>query len=300
MGKIGIIGGSGLYKIEGLKKVKPVAVATPFDAPSDKYITGELEGRQVVFLPRHGLGHRLNPSEINFRANIYGMKKLGVDRIISVSACGSLKKELRPLDFVIPEQFVDRTNQAREMSFFEKGIVAHIGFAEPVCAKLCEAVYASAGKIGSRVHLGGTYLNMEGPAFSTKAESNLYRAWGMDIIGMTNMAEAKLAREAEICYCALAAVTDYDCWYESVEAVTVEMVMSNLSKNIQNAKNILKRLIPALPAYSPRGEAEGRQGREDKNSCSCQEALKYAIVTDKKLIPRKIKEDLKIIIGKYM
>ena len=285
MGKIGIIGGSGLYKIEGLKKVKPVAVATPFGAPSDKYITGELEGRQVVFLPRHGLGHRLNPSEINFRANIYGMKKLGVDRIISVSACGSLKKELRPLDFVIPDQFVDRTNQGRKMSFFEKGIVAHIGFAEPVCAKLCEAVYASAGKIGSRVHLGGTYLNMEGPAFSTKAESNLYRAWGMDIIGMTNMAEAKLAREAEICYCTLAAVTDYDCWYESAETVTVEMVMSNLSKNIQNAKNILKRLIPAL---------------EDKNSCSCQEALKYAIVTDKKLIPRKVKEDLKIIIGKYL
>ena len=180
---------------------------------------------------------------------------------------------------------MDRTNQARKMSFFEKGIVVHIGFAEPVCAKLCEAVYASARKIGSRVHLGGTYLNMEGPAFSTKAESNLYRAWGMDIIGMTNMAEAKLAREAEICYCTLAAVTDYDCWYESVGTVTVEMIMSNLSKNTQNAKNILKRLIPSL---------------EDKHSCSCQEALKYAIVTDKKLIPKKVREDLKIIIGKYI
>lgn len=285
MGKIGIIGGSGLYKIEGIKKVKPVAITTPFGQPSDKYITGELEGKQVVFLPRHGLGHRLNPSEINFRANIYGMKKLGVERIISVSACGSLKKELKPLDFVIPEQFVDRTNQARKMSFFEKGIVAHIGFAEPVCGKLCAAVYKSARKIGSRVHLGGTYLNMEGPAFSTKAESNLYRAWGMDIIGMTNMAEAKLAREAEICYCTLAAVTDYDCWYESVETVTVEMVMANLSKNIQNAKNILKELIPSL---------------EDTRRCSCQEALKYAIVTDKKFIPKKVKEDLKIIIGKYL
>ncbi len=285
MGRVGIIGGSGLYKIDGIKKVKPVAITTPFGKPSDKYITGELEGRQVVFLPRHGLGHRLNPSEINFRANIYGMKKLGVDRIISVSACGSLKKELKPLDFVIPEQFVDRTNQGRKMSFFEKGIVVHIGFAEPVCAKLCEAVYASAGKTGSRVHLGGTYLNMEGPAFSTKAESNLYRAWGMDIIGMTNMAEAKLAREAEICYCTLAAVTDYDCWYESAQTVTVEMIMSNLSKNIQNAKNILKKLIPAL---------------EDNDGCSCRQALKYAIVTDSRFIPKKVKENLKIIIGKYI
>ena len=236
-------------------------------------------------MPRHGLGHRLSPSEINYRANIYGMKKLDVDRIISVSACGSLKKELKPLDFIIPEQFVDRTNQGRKMSFFEKGIVAHVGFAEPVCAKLCEAVYASAGKTGSRVHLGGVYLNMEGPAFSTKAESNLYRAWGMDIIGMTNMAEAKLAREAEICYCTLAAVTDYDCWYESAQTVTVEMIMSNLSKNIQNAKNILKKLIPAL---------------EDNDGCSCHQALKYAIVTDRKFIPKKVKEDLKIIIGKYI
>ena len=292
MGKIGIIGGSGLYTIDGIKNVKKVSVATPFGKPSDKYITGNLDGNQVVFLPRHGVGHRISPSEINCRANIYGMKKLGVDKIVSVSACGSLKEELKPLDFVIPDQFVDRTNQARKMTFFEKGIVAHISFAEPVCGALAKAVYEAARKTKVKVHLGGTYLNMEGPAFSTKAESKLYRNWGMDIIGMTNMAEAKLAREAAICYCTLAAVTDYDCWYESVETVTVEMVMSNLSKNIQNAKNILKELILILPAC--------RQGREDKNSCSCQEALKYAIVTDKKFIPKKVKEDLKIIIGKYI
>ena len=285
MGRIGIIGGSGLYKIEGMKKLKEVELDTPFGKPSDKYISGELGGKQVVFLPRHGLGHRISPSEINFRANIYGMKKLGVDRIVSLSACGSLKEELRPLDFVIPDQFVDRTNQARKMTFFEKGMVAHISFAEPVCAELSAAVYEAAKKSRVNVHRGGTYLNMEGPAFSTRAESQLYRSWGMDIIGMTNMAEAKLAREAQICYCTLAAVTDYDCWYESSEAVTLEMVLANLAKNIQNAKNILKELIPAL----------GNQ-----RHCPCGEALKYAIVTSKKLIPKKTREDLKIIIGKYL
>ena len=284
MGKIGIIGGSGLYNIEGLKKVSRRAMRTPFGRPSDKYIIGELAGRQVVFLPRHGLGHRLSPSEINFRANIYGLKILGVERIISLSACGSLKEELRPLDFVVPDQFVDRTNQARKMSFFEQGIVAHISFAQPVCQELSAAVYAAARRTGVNVHRGGTYLNMEGPAFSTQAESQLYRSWGMDIIGMTNMAEARLAREAEICYCTLAAVTDYDCWHKSSESVTVEMVLANLNKNIQNAKNILKELIPGL---------------KDERHCSCQEALKYAIITDKKRIPKKVKEDLKIIIGKY-
>ena len=284
MGKIGIIGGSGLYNIEGIEKVRAVAVATPFGRPSDKYITGRLSGKEVVFLPRHGIGHRISPSEINFRANIYGMKKLGVDRIVSLSACGSLRKELKPLDFVIPDQFVDRTNQARKMSFFEKGIVAHISFAQPVCPGLSQKVFAAAKKTSSRVHFGGTYLNMEGPAFSTKAESNLYRSWGMDIIGMTNMAEAKLAREAEICYCTLAAVTDYDCWYESEESVTVEMVIANLNKNIQNAKDILKALIPAL---------------DENDDCSCRSALKDAIITDRKRIPKQVKEDLKIIVGKY-
>jgi len=285
MGKIGIIGGSGLYKIEGLKGIKEKSVTTPFGRPSDKYILGELSGREVVFLPRHGVGHRISPSELNYRANIFGMKKLGVDRIISVSACGSLKEELKPLDFVIPGQFVDRTNQARKMTFFEKGIVAHLSFAEPVCGQLAETVYKVAQESRVNVHMGGVYLNMEGPAFSTKAESSLYRQWGMDIIGMTNMAEAKLAREAEICYCTLAAVTDYDCWREAHESVTIDMVIANLSKNIENAKIILKNLIPRLP---------------QEQACSCREALKYAIITDRKLIPEKTKKDLEIIIGKYV
>lgn len=285
MGKLGIIGGSGLYKIEGLKKVKAVSIKTPFGEPSDKFITGEFSGRDVVFLPRHGVGHRISPTELNYRANIYGMKKLGVDKIVSVSACGSLKSELKPLDFVIPDQFVDRTNQARRMTFFEKGIVAHISFADPVCKELTNAVYKAAQKLNIKVQLGGTYINMEGPAFSTRAESELYRSWGMDIIGMTNMAEAKLAREAEICYCTLAAVTDYDCWYVSCEAVTVDMIIANLNKNAENSKAILKNLIPSLT---------------ENDSCSCKQALKYAIVTDKKLIPEKVKKDLKIIIGKYI
>lgn len=285
MGKIGIIGGSGLYNIEGLKKIRRVSLTSPFGKPSDKYITGELSGKQVVFLPRHGVGHRISPCEINYRANIYGMKKLGVERILSLSACGSLKKEFKPLDFVIPDQFVDRTNQARRMSFFGNGAVAHISFADPVCPELAKAVYEAAKESAVRAHMGGTYLNMEGPAFSTRAESNLYRRWGMDIIGMTNMAEAKLAREAEICYCSLAAVTDYDCWYKSCETVTVDMVIANLVKNIQNAKNILKKLIPAL---------------DDAPSCACGAALRGAIITDSKRIPKKTKEDLKIIIGKYI
>ncbi|OGX23165.1 MAG: methylthioadenosine phosphorylase [Omnitrophica WOR_2 bacterium RIFCSPHIGHO2_02_FULL_45_21] len=284
-GKIGIIGGSGLYDIEGIKNVRRVSLDTPFGKPSDKYIIGNLSGREVVFLPRHGIGHRISPSEINYRANIYGMKKLGVERIISLSACGSLKEELRPLDFVIPDQFVDRTNQAREMTFFRKGVVAHLSFAEPVCPELARAVYQAAKKSRVRAHLGGTYINMEGPAFSTRAESELYRKWGMDIIGMTNMAEAKLAREAELCYCTLCAVTDYDCWYEPANPVTLEMVLANLAKNIQNAKNILKALIPAL---------------QGERRCSCHEALKGAIITERKLIPKKAKEELKIIVGKYL
>lgn len=284
-GKIGIIGGSGLYNIEGIKNLQRVALTTAFGKPSDNYLVGKLSGREVVFLPRHGLGHRISPSEINYRANIYGMKKLGVERLISVSACGSLKKKFKPLDFVIPDQFVDHTNQARRMTFFENGIVAHISFADPVCQELSRAIYEAAKKAGVNAHLGGTYINMEGPAFSTRAESGLYRKWGMDIIGMTNMAEAKLAREAQICYSTLAAVTDYDCWYEPAEAVTAEMVIANLNKNIQNARNILKSLIPAL---SPR------------RSCFCQEALKYAVITDKKIIPEKAKDALKIIMGKYL
>jgi 5'-methylthioadenosine phosphorylase len=286
MGRIGIIGGSGLYKIEGIKKVKNISVTTPFGSPSDKFVSGTLDGKEVVFLPRHGTGHRLSPSEINYRANIYGMKKLGVQRIISVTACGSLKEELKPLDFVVVDQFVDRTNYARDMSFFQEGIVAHIEFAHPVCQELSEVVYKAAKSInGVTVHNQGTYINMEGPAFSTLAESNLYRSWGMDIIGMTNFAEAKLAREAEMCYSTLAAVTDYDCWYSGHESVTIDMVIHNLQKNIENAKKILVKTIKNVPL---------------KRTCSCQDALKYAIVTDKKVIPQKIKKDLDIIIGKYM
>ena len=285
MGRIGIIGGSGLYQIEGIKKVKKVSLVTPFGKPSDKFTVGILEGREVVFLPRHGVGHRIPPSQINYRANIYAMKKLGVERIISVTACGSLKEELRPLDFVLPNQFVDRTNQARPMTFFQDGIVAHIGFSDPVCGDLAKVIYDAAKGLGLNVHLAGTYINMEGPQFSTKAESKLYRQWGMDIIGMTNMAEAKLAREAEICYATLAAVTDYDCWRESEETVTIDMVIQNLVKNTENAKKILKIAL-------------ARIGSQRK--CACAGALEYAIVTPGKLIPPATKKKLALIIGKYI
>ncbi len=285
MGKIGIIGGSGLYQIEGIKDVKEEALATPFGEPSDKFITGKIENKEVVFLPRHGKGHRIPPSEINYRANIYGMKKLGVERIISVTACGSLKEELKPMDFVVPEQFVDRTNHARQMSFFEKGIVAHIVFAHPVCSELGAVVYEAGKGLNLPIHKGGTYINMEGPAFSTLAESKLYRQWGMDIIGMTNMAEVKLAREAEICYSTLAAVTDYDCWHPQHESVTIDMIIQNLNKNIENAKKMISAILKRLPP---------------ERACGCGDTLKYAIITDRKLIPEKTKKDLEIIIGKYV
>ncbi|MDD2751684.1 MAG: S-methyl-5'-thioadenosine phosphorylase [Candidatus Omnitrophica bacterium] len=285
MGRIGIIGGSGLYKIEGIKKVKETSVATPFGAPSGKFIVGSLEGKEVVFLPRHDVGHKICPSKINYRANIYGMKKLGVERIISVAACGSLKEELKPMDFVVVDQFVDRTNNAREMTFFDNGIVAHIVFAQPVCQELAGEIYTAGKNLNLNIHQGGTYLNMEGPAFSTLAESQLYRSWGMDIIGMTNMAEAKLAREAEICYSTLAAVTDYDCWHPSHESVTVDMVIRNLLNNVENAKKIISSVIKNIKPH---------------RHCSCGDALKHAIVTDRKLIPAKAKKDLKVIIGKYI
>jgi len=285
MPKIGIIGGSGLYKIEGIRNIRAVSVNTPFGKPSDKFILGELEGKEVVFLPRHGIGHRISPSCINYRANIFGMKKLGVGKIISVSACGSLKEEFKPLDFVVVDQFVDRTNQARAMSFFTEGIVAHIEFSHPVCSCLSKLIYDTARSLNMNIHPKGTYINMEGPAFSTLAESELYRSWGMDIIGMTNFAEAKLAREAQICYSVLAAVTDYDCWHPQHASVTIEMIVGNLNKNIENSKKILSLVIKNMP---------------DGCSCGCQESLKYAIVTDKKVIPAKVKKDLKMIIGKYI
>lgn len=285
--KIGIIGGSGFYDIEGMDKIKGVKVDTPFGDPSDEYITGMLEGQEMVFLARHGKGHRLAPEEINYPANIYGMKKLGVERIISVSACGSLRKELKPTDIVVPDQLVDRTNQARTMTFFGNGIVAHVGFAEPYCHELSKVLFDAGEKSGAVMHMGGTYINMEGPQFSTRAESNLYRQWGMDIIGMTNLGEAKLAREAEICYAALACVTDYDCWYEEEtgETVSVEMVIRNLLKNVSNAKAILKETLPRL---------------KGKRHCPCSSALKDAIITSHDAISEATRNRLKLIVGKYI
>jgi len=285
MAKIGVIGGSGLYNIEGIEIKEKKTLKTPFGEPSGEFIIGKLEGREVVFLPRHDLGHRISPTKINYRANIYGMKKLGVERIISITACGSLKEEYKPLDFVIPMQFVDRTNQARQYTFFDEGIVAHISFAHPICEDLAKVVHTAAEASGATAHFGGTYINMEGPQFSTLAESNLYRSWGMGIIGMTNMTEARLAREAEICYATLAAVTDYDCWHESAESVTIEVIISNLNKNVENAKKILKKAIIKM------GEAR---------ACACKDALKYAVITDPKSISRETKKKLDILIGKYI
>lgn len=286
-GKVGIIGGSGFYNMEGLKKTKSVKVSTPFGEPSGSFLTGALEGHDVVFLARHGKGHRILPNEINYRANIYGMKKLGVERIISISACGSLKPELKPLDIVIPDQFVDRTNQRREMTFFGDGIAAHIPFADPVCPELSRSLYEAGREDSATMHFGGTYINMEGPQFSTKAESKLYRSWGMDVIGMTNMAEAKLAREAEICYATLACVTDYDCWHmnEACDTVSVDIIVQNLLKNIEVSKKILKAVLPKL---------------SDSRHCMCQSALKDSIITSPDAISSKTKKRLALIIGKYI
>ncbi len=285
MAKVGIIGGSGLYEIEGIQKIDEVSLLTPFGQPSCNYIVGKLEGIEVVFLPRHGKGHKISPSEINYRANIFGMKKLGVDAMISVSACGSLKEEIKPLDFVVPDQFVDHTRGNRAATFFGGGIVVHVPFAEPISPELRTIVIESARFLGLTVHEGGIYLNMEGPQFSTKAESNLYRSWGMDIIGMTNATEAKLAREAEISYVTLAAVTDYDCWHESHESVTVEMILDNLFKNAASAKKILKLAIPRI------GQLK---------NFSAVGVLKHAIVTPKNAIPEDKKKELEILIGKYI
>ena len=284
MSRIGIIGGSGLYDIEGLKDPKWVRVDTPFGKPSDEYLCAKLSGVELAFLPRHGRGHHILPSELNYAANIYGMKKLGVEMIISVSAVGSLKEEIRPLDILIPDQYVDRTNQSRLTTFFGDGIVAHVALANPTCSELSMLVSEAAKSQGMSVHFGGTYLNMEGPAFSSKAESNLYRSWGMDVIGMTNMPEARCAREAEICYATMAMVTDYDCWHES-EDVSIEMVIQNLLKNVDNAKKILKEVITKLP---------------DKRGCLCASALENAIITDPAKISDDTKKKLDIIIGKYI
>jgi 5'-methylthioadenosine phosphorylase len=284
MGRIGIIGGSGLYKLEELRGKRQITIKTPFGSPSDKFVVAQLNGKEVVFLPRHGRFHNVGPSRLNYRANIYAMKKLGVEWIISVTACGSLKKEIKPLDFVIPTQFVDRTNQARKNTFFDEDIVTHVAFVQPICEDLANCLKEAAKSTGVTVHYGGTYINMEGPQFSTLAESNLYRSWGMDIIGMTNMTEARLAREAEICYATLAAVTDYDCWYQSQESVSVDMILENLRKNVNNSKEIIKKVIDLIP---------------QERTCPCKDALRYAIVTDRKAISKETKKKLNLIAGKY-
>jgi 5'-methylthioadenosine phosphorylase len=282
--RIGIIGGSGLYDMPGLTDRKEIKIETPFGNPSDNFIAGTLASKRVAFLPRHGRGHRHTPSELNFRANIYAMKILGVDQILSVSAVGSLKEEITPLDIVLPDQFVDRT-RGRISSFFGAGAVAHIAFADPICPDLLGQVHISAQKAGIHAKKGGTYLCMEGPAFSTKAESNLYRSWGMDIIGMTNLQEAKLAREAEICYVTIALVTDFDCWHESHETVSADMIVNNLQQNCQTAQLIITQAVKDL---------------SDSRRCQCGEALKYALITDKNLIPNETREKLRCIIGKYL
>lgn len=281
---IGVIGGSGLYAMEELKDVREVRIKTPFGNPSDAFVTGVLNGVPIAFLPRHQRGHRINPSEINYRANIFAMKQLGVEQIISVAACGSLREELRPRDMVFPDQIFDRTKGIRPSTFFEKGIVAHVGLATPYCADLSQQLYRSAADLGFRTHEGGTYVCMEGPQFSTKAESNFYRAAGFNIIGMTALPEAKLAREAEICYASVALVTDYDVWKDD-EEVSIEKVIANLVANTANVKKLLYSVMPKT--------VRARQ-------CACASALQYAILTDAKVIPAKAKRDLKPLIGKYI
>jgi 5'-methylthioadenosine phosphorylase len=281
--EIGIIGGSGLYSMPGFEAAEEVVIKTPFGDPSDNYVLGKLAGKHVAFLTRHGRGHRISPSELNFRANIYGMKSLGVERIISLSAVGSLKEEHRPLDFVIPDQFFDRT-RGRISTFFGEGLVAHISFADPICPQLADVVSYACMSTGVNTKKGGTYLCMEGPAFSTKAESNVYRSWGMDVIGMTNLQEAKLAREAEICYVTVAMVTDYDCWHPHHDAVTVADIIGNLMKNAANACAVVAAAVAAMPSV---------------RNCKCGSALAHAILTDKTTVPAATRQKLGIFVDKY-
>src|SRR2546429_5722831 len=265
--KIGIIGGSGLYQMPELTDIDELELQTPFGSPSDKFILGTLEGERVAFLPRHGRGHRLTPTEVPFRANIYGMKLLGVERILSASAVGSLQEKYAPLDMVIPDQFFDRTRaRARESTFFGEGIVAHIAFAHPVCGEVGDVLETACKAVNVKAHRGGTYICMEGPAFSTVAESNVYRSWGMDVIGMTNLQEAKLAREAEICYVTVAMVTDYDCWHPAHDAVTVDQIIATLMKNAENAAKVVAEAVARMP---------------EKRTCKCGSALSHATITDK-------------------
>jgi 5'-methylthioadenosine phosphorylase len=281
---IGIIGGSGLYNIEGLEKVREVRVRTPFGAPSDALVVGTLGGVRVAFLSRHGRGHRTNPTSINYRANIYALKSVGVTQVISVSAVGSMKESIHPGDVVLPDQFIDLTKR-RVSTFFDEGIVAHVGFGEPICRLLADALEHAGRSVGATLQRGGTYVCMEGPQFSTKAESRLYRQWGVDVIGMTNMPEAKLAREAELCYATVALATDYDCWHETEEAVSVEAILATLHKNVALAKQLLKTVVPALaPA----------------RACECHRALKNALVTAPDHIPASTKRRLDLLIAPYV
>jgi 5'-methylthioadenosine phosphorylase len=281
---LGVIGGSGLYEMEGLGNVRTVSVKTPFGDPSDAMVVGELEGRTLAFLPRHGGGHRILPSQINYRANIYAMKKIGVKWILSISAVGSMKEAIRPGDIVVVDQFYDQTKY-RPNTFFGDGVAGHIPFADPVCPNLAEITFAAARKTVRRTHRGGTYLCMEGPAFSTRAESRIHRKWGVDVIGMTNMPEAKLAREAELCYATLALATDYDCWHETEEDVSIEAILGILRKNVENSRRIVREVASRLPG---------------RGSCGCGEALKYAVITERRRIPAAARKRLSLLIGKYL
>ena len=282
--KIGVIGGSGLYEIEGMTDIEEVKPDTPFGEPSDAIIIGELEGNRIAFLPRHGRGHYISPTEVPSRANIYALKSLGVEWIISISAVGSLKEEICPMDLVIPDQLIDRT-KSRVNTFFGGGLVAHVTFADPFCLVLSDILHQAAIEAGAKVHKGGTYVVMEGPLFSTKAESNLYRSWGASVIGMTALPEAKLAREAEICYATVACATDYDCWHEAEESVTIEMVIANLRQNVSRAKSIIRTAVSRIP---------------QKRECGCAQALKDAIITAPDKISDNTKRELALLIGKYV
>jgi len=284
--RIGVVGGSGLYQMEGMTVLEERRIETPFGDPSDVYVIGEVEGRRVAFLPRHGRGHRLLPTELNYRANIYGFKVLGVERLISVSAVGSLKIEYKPTDIVVPDQFFDRTRH-RIDTFFGNGLVAHTSLAKPVCPVLLDLAVEAGRAAGATVHKGGTYVNMEGPQFSTRAESEVYRQWGMDVIGMTNLTEARLAREAEICYVSLSMITDYDCWHETEEAVSGEAVMEVVRQNVKMSQNVVRQALLRLPEGGER-------------NCLCAEALKYALITERELIPPQTLKNLAPLIGKYV
>ena len=282
--RIGIIGGSGLYDMAEVTDRETHVVSTPFGDPSGPFVLGTLRGRRVAFLARHGAGHRLLPSELNFRANIFGMKVLGVEYILSASAVGSLKEEYKPLDIVVPDQFIDRT-KGRVSTFFGRGLAAHVGFAHPFCKKLSAVAAGSGRRVGATVHEGGTYVCMEGPQFSTLAESKLYRSWGADIIGMTNLQEAKLAREAEICYTTIALVTDYDCWHPDHDSVTVEMVIAVLTQNAVTAQGLIADAVAQLPF---------------ERTCECATALKYALITRPEAVPDATRRELEPLVGKYL